>query len=157
MRVGHGYDVHKLVPGNKLILGGVDIPFPLGEEAFSDGDVLIHAVIDALFGAAALGDIGKHFPPGDEQYKDISSRILLKRALSILEEEGYGIANIDATVILQEPRILPYVQAMRENISEDLSIPKESVSIKGKTAERLGPVGRGESVEAHAVCLIEKR
>ena len=139
-----------------LLLGGVDIPFPLGEEAFSDGDVLIHAIIDALFGAAALGDIGTHFPPGDEQYRDISSRILLKRTSGILAAEGYGIVNIDATVILQEPRISPHVSAMRKNISDDLSVSVETVSVKGKTAERMGHVGRGEAVEAYAVCLVEK-
>ncbi len=156
-RIGQGYDIHRLTAGSNMVLGGAAIPSDMGEEAHSDGDVLLHAVIDALFGAAAAGDIGTHFPPEDRQYKDISSRELLRRTASVLKEKGYVVVNIDATVILEQPKIRPYIPEMRKNIGEDLGIRPDCVSVKGKTAEKTGPVGKGEAVEAQAVCLIQNR
>jgi len=154
MRIGEGWDLHVLAGGRPLVLGGVTVPFPLGEDAHSDGDVLLHAVIDALLGAAALGDIGTHFPPGDGRYRNISSRKLLRRTVELLEEAGYAPSNVDATVVIQEPRIGPYIRQMRENIAADLEIGAEAVSVKAKSAEGTGAVGAGEAVEARAVCLL---
>ena len=154
MRIGFGYDNHILVPGRKLILGGVSIPNALGAEAHSDGDALIHALIDALLGAGALGDIGQHFPPSDEQYRNISSRILLERTLETLSAAGFRPRNVDATVVLEKPRLGPFLPAMRSNLSEDLGIPVSAISIKAKTKEGLGPTGRGLAVEAYAVALV---
>lgn len=157
IRVGQGYDIHRLVAGREFILGGVTIPAEKGEDAHSDGDVLLHAVIDSLFGAAAAGDIGTHFPPTDDQYKNISSRDLLREAAARVAEMGWTVVNIDATVILEKPKIRTYIQEMRNNIAEDLKIGKDWVSVKGKTSEKTGPVGNGEAVEAQAVCLIQNR
>ena len=156
MRIGFGYDSHRLVPGRALILGGVHIPSTLGPEAHSDGDALIHALIDALLGACALGDIGKLFPPSDEQYRDISSRILLQRTLEVLSEAGFRPRNIDATVILDSPRLGPFVEQMRSTLSMDLGIPAAAISVKAKTKEGLDPTGQGLAVEAYAVALVEE-
>lgn len=157
MRVGQGYDIHRLVSGRKLVLGGVEIASEKGEEGHSDGDVLLHAIIDALFGAAAIGDIGTHFPPEDADLKDISSRKLLKEAGRKIFETGYSVVNIDATVVLQKPRIREYIHTIKNNIAGDLGIDTEAVSVKGKTAEKMGPVGMEKAIEAYAVCLIQSR
>jgi 2-C-methyl-D-erythritol 2,4-cyclodiphosphate synthase len=155
-RVGHGYDVHRLVPGRKLILGGVDIPYNLGLDGHSDADVLLHAICDSLLGAAAMRDIGYHFPDSDESYKGIESVKLLIKVNEMLKEAGYGIVNIDATVIAQKPKLAPYIPDMIKNISEALSVDISSVNVKATTEERLGFTGRGEGISAHAVCIIEK-
>ena len=156
MRIGFGYDSHRLVPGRALILGGVHIPSTLGPEAHSDGDALIHALIDALLGACALGDIGQLFPPSDKQYRDISSRILLQRTLGVLSEAGFRPRNIDATIILESPRLSPYVEQMRSTLGMDLGIPAAAISVKAKTKEGLGPTGQGLAVEAYAVALVKE-
>jgi 2-C-methyl-D-erythritol 2,4-cyclodiphosphate synthase len=156
MRIGFGYDNHRLVPGRALILGGVPIPSSVGPEAHSDGDALIHALIDALLGACALGDIGKLFPPSDEQYRDISSRILLKRSLGVLSEAGFRPRNVDSTVILESPRLGPYIDQMRNTLATDLGIPPAAISVKSKTKEGWGPAGKGLVVEAYAVALVEE-
>ena len=156
MRIGFGYDNHRLVPGRVLILGGVHIPSAVGPEAHSDGDVLIHALIDALLGACALGDIGQLFPPSDEQYRDISSRILLQRTLGVLSEGGFRPRNADTTVVLESPRLGPYMEQMRETLGADLGIGAAAVSVKAKTKEGLGPTGQGLAVEAYAVALVEE-
>jgi 2-C-methyl-D-erythritol 2,4-cyclodiphosphate synthase len=155
-RTGFGYDLHKLAKKRKLILGGVEIPFRLGEKAYSDGDVLIHAIIDSLLGACGNGDIGTHFPPGNPQYKDISSRILLKKTLSIVKNSGYRIVNIDCTVILQKPKLAPFIDSIKSNLKDDLELDPEYISVKAKTGEGIGPVGRSMAVKAYAVVLIEK-
>lgn len=156
IRVGLGYDVHKLVEGRKLILGGVDIPFEKGLLGHSDADVLLHAITDALFGAAALGDIGSHFPDTDPRYKGADSLKLLEACGKELRENGWKIGNIDAVVIAQRPKLLPYVPQMRENIARVLEIEVGQISMKGKTEEGLGFTGSGEGMAVHAVCLIEK-
>jgi len=156
MRIGFGYDSHRLVPGRALILGGVHISSTLGPEAHSDGDALIHALIDALLGACALGDIGQLFPPSDEQYRDISSRILLQRTLGVLSDAGFRPRNMDATVILDSPPLGPYAEQMRSTLSMDLGIPAAAISVKAKTREGLGPTGQGLAVEAYAVALVEE-
>ena len=156
MRIGFGYDNHRLVPGRALILGGVPIPNTLGPEAHSDGDVLIHALIDALLGACALGDIGRLFPPSDEQYRDIESRVLLRRTLQVLREAGFGPRNVDATILLESPRLEPYIDRMRSTLSAELGIPAAAISVKAKTREGLGPTGEGRAVEAYAVALVEE-
>lgn len=156
IRVGYGYDVHRLVEGRKLILGGVDIPFEKGLMGHSDADVLLHAVTDALFGAAALGDIGSHFPDTDPQYKGADSLKLLEACGQELAEHGWRIGNIDATIVAQRPKLLPFVPQMRENIARVLHISVDQVSLKGKTEEGLGFTGTGEGMAVHAVCLIEK-
>lgn len=156
IRVGYGYDVHRLVEGRKLILGGVDIPFEKGLLGHSDADVLLHAVTDALFGAAALGDIGSHFPDTDPQYKGADSLKLLEACGHELAEHGWRIGNIDATIVAQRPKLLPFVPQMRENIARVLHISVDQVSLKGKTEEGLGFTGTGEGMAVHAVCLIEK-
>lgn len=156
IRVGYGYDVHRLVEGRKLILGGVDIPFEKGLLGHSDADVLLHAVTDALFGAAALGDIGSHFPDTDPRYKGADSLKLLEACGKELEEHGWKIGNIDATIVAQRPKLLPYVPQMRENIARVLNITVDQVSLKGKTEEGLGFTGAGDGMAVHAVCLIEK-
>ena len=155
MRIGHGYDVHKLVEGRKLILGGVDIPFEKGLLGHSDADVLLHAISDALLGAAALGDIGLHFPPSDPKYAGADSLELLKQVYVLITDKGYTISNIDATVIAQRPKLLSYITAMRENIAKALSLPLDCVSVKATTEEKLGFTGSGEGIAAHAVTLIE--
>lgn len=155
MRIGFGYDLHRLEQGRTLVLGGVKIPAPFGELGHSDGDVLLHAVIDALLGAACLDDIGSHFPPGDPAYKDIPSRVLLTRTAELVRDAGYRIVNIDATVVLQAPKILPHVPGIRAAIASDLSIPVETVSVKGKTKEHVDATGEGRAVEAYAAVLLE--
>ena len=154
MRIGQGYDVHRLVEGRKLIIGGVDIPYEKGLLGHSDADVLLHAVMDALLGAAALGDIGQHFPDSDERYKGISSIALLKEVGKILQENGYMIENIDSTVIAQRPKLLPYRPQMAENIAAALGIEKEQVSVKATTEEGLGFIGTGEGISAQAIALL---
>ena len=154
MRIGQGYDVHRLVEGRKLIIGGVDIPYEKGLLGHSDADVLLHAVMDALLGAAALGDIGQHFPDSDERYKGISSIALLKEVGKILQENGYMIENIDSTMIAQRPKLLPYRPQMAENIAAALGIEKEQVSVKATTEEGLGFTGTGEGISAQAIALL---
>ena len=156
MRIGHGYDVHRLVPGRKLILGGVEIPYVLGLDGHSDADVLVHAVMDALLGAAALGDIGQHFPDNDDRYLDADSVMLLEEVGKILRTHGFTVGNIDSTVICQKPRLKDYIPEMRERIAKALDIRTDAVSVKATTEEGLGFSGRGEGIAAHAVCLIEK-
>lgn len=156
IRIGHGYDVHRLVEGRKLILGGVDIPYEKGLLGHSDADVLLHAIADALLGAAALGDIGKHFPDTDEKYKDADSLVLLGEVAKLLGEKGYKVGNIDATVIAQKPKLMTYIPKMRENIAETLGVDIDFVNVKATTEEKLGFTGSGEGISAHAVCVIEK-
>lgn len=153
-RIGFGYDLHRLVEGRKLLLGGAEIPSPVGEDGHSDGDVLIHAVIDALFGAAGLGDIGSHFPPSDDTYKDISSRILLRRAAELVREANFRVGNLDCTVVLERPKILPYRPQIKANLAEDIGIAPDAVSVKGKTKEKVDAVGEGRAVEAFATVLL---
>ena len=157
MRIGHGYDVHRLVKGRKLILGGVHIPWEMGLLGHSDADVLAHAVIESLLGAAALGDIGLLFPDSDPSYKDANSLKLLQKAAQYLYENGWGIENIDVTVLAQAPKLRPYIQQIQENIAKAVEIPAEQISIKATTEEGLGFTGKGEGLACHAVCLIEKR
>ncbi|MGA2974096.1 MAG: 2-C-methyl-D-erythritol 2,4-cyclodiphosphate synthase [Spirochaetia bacterium] len=152
-----GYDLHRLVRGRRLVLGGVDIPSDNGEDGFSDGDVLIHAIIDSLLGPAALGDIGSNFPPGQEEYRDISSRILLRRVRDMIASAGWRIDNVDCIVVLENPKILPHVPAIRRLLAEDLGIPVERVTVKGKTAEGLDAAGEGRAVAAYAVALLQER
>lgn len=154
MRIGHGYDVHKLVENRKLILGGVDIPYEKGLLGHSDADVLLHAVMDALLGAAALGDIGKLFPNTDERFKGADSILLLKEVCRVIGENGYKIENIDSTVIAQKPKLKDYIISMRENIAEACGIELNQVSVKATTEEKLGFTGSGEGISAHAVVLI---
>lgn len=155
MRVGHGYDVHKLVSGRKLIIGGVDIPHTLGLLGHSDADVLLHAVMDALLGAAALGDIGKHFPDTDERYRGIDSMKLLCHVSELVKEKGYRVVNIDSTVIAQSPKLSPHIETMRKNIAGCLGIDICDVNVKATTEEKLGFTGTREGISAHAVCLID--
>lgn len=155
MRVGMGYDVHRLTEGRDLILGGVLIPYTKGLFGHSDADVVIHAIMDALLGAAALGDIGKHFPDTDPQYKGISSVLLLERVRKILEEQMYLIGNIDATIIAQKPKLSPYMEQMAENIANALKIERDRVNIKATTEEGLGFTGSGEGISAQAIVLLE--
>ena len=153
-RIGHGYDVHRLTEGRKLILGGVEIPFEKGLLGHSDADVLTHAVMDAVLGAAALGDIGKHFPDSDEAYRGADSLALARKTAELLREAGYTVANLDATVLCQRPKLAPHISAMRENIARAYGIPVEAVSVKATTEEGLGFTGSGEGIAAHAVALI---
>lgn len=155
LRVGTGYDIHRLTPGRRLVLGGVDIPFAKGLDGWSDADVLIHAIMDALLGAAALGDIGNHFPPGESQYKDISSLSLLAKVRDMLAEKGWQIVNIDSTIIAEQPRLMGYIGRMQQQLSQALGIAVGQVSVKAKTAEQLDAIGRGEGIAAHAVALVE--
>ena len=155
MRIGHGYDVHKLVSDRKLILGGVSIPHTEGLLGHSDAVVLLHAVSDALLGAAALGDIGKHFPDTDEAYRGADSRVLLRCVVGLLADKGFRVGNIDATVIAQAPKLAPYIENMRLNIAEDCGIDVDRVNVKATTEEKLGFTGRKEGIAAHAVCIIE--
>ena len=155
-RVGIGYDVHKLVTDRKLILGGVDIPHEKGLLGHSDADVLLHAISDALLGAAALGDIGKHFPDTDERFKGISSLILLKHVGELLQTKNYKINNIDATIVAQRPKLLPFIPTMQKNVAETLNLPIEDVNIKATTEERLGFTGSEEGISSYALCSIDK-
>ncbi|HVW63605.1 MAG TPA: 2-C-methyl-D-erythritol 2,4-cyclodiphosphate synthase [Nitrosospira sp.] len=154
MRIGQGFDVHPLVEGRDLIIGGVTIPYEKGLLGHSDADVLLHALCDALLGAAALGDIGRHFSDTDSRYKNIDSRELLKSVCALLRKNGYEVVNVDATIIAQAPKLAAHIPAMVANIAQGLGIKATDVNVKAKTAERLGPVGRGEGIEAEAVCLI---
>lgn len=155
MRIGHGYDVHRFSDNRKLILGGVEIPYEKGLLGHSDADVLLHAVSDALLGAAALGDIGKHFPDTDMAFKDADSRVLLRQCTALLKEKGYRISNIDATVIAQKPKLAPYIEKMVNNIAEDCLIDASRVNVKATTEEGLGFTGELLGISAHAVCIIE--
>ena len=155
MRIGHGYDVHRLVEGRDLILGGVKIPYPLGLEGHSDADVLLHAVMDALLGAAALRDIGFHFPDTDMRYKGADSRRLLRRVGENIAAAGYRVGNIDVTMIAQRPKLKDYIPQMTQNIGEDLGIELSRINIKATTEEHLGFTGSGEGMSCHAVCLLE--
>jgi 2-C-methyl-D-erythritol 2,4-cyclodiphosphate synthase len=156
MRVGFGYDLHRLVSGRKLLLGGVHIPSPVGEDGHSDGDALIHAIIDALLGPADLGDIGSNFPPGSPEYAGISSLVLLERTMGMLRSRGFSVVNADCTVVLESPKILPHVGRIRSSIAERLGVPANLVSVKGKTKEGVDAVGTGGAVEAFAVVLLEE-
>ena len=157
MRIGTGYDVHRLTQGRRLILGGVHIPFGLGLDGHSDADVLAHAVMDALLGAAALGDIGAHFPPTDDAYRDADSLVLLRHCAELVRGAGYCVANVDSTIIAQRPKLADYIPQMRENIAQALGVDAGRVSVKATTEEGLGFTGSGEGMAAHAVCLLEAR
>lgn len=154
MRIGHGYDVHRMTENRKLILGGVQIPYEKGLLGHSDADVLLHAISDALLGAAALGDIGRHFPDTDPAYKGIDSRKLLRHVVKIIKENGYSVGNIDCTVIAQQPKLKDYIETMRENIAEDCSIDISCVNVKATTEEGLGFTGDLSGISAHAVCIL---
>ena len=155
MRIGQGFDVHPLVPGRRLVIGGVEIAHDKGLLGHSDADVLLHAVCDALLGAAALGDIGQHFPDGDARYGGIDSRELLRHVAKLLADRGRRVVNVDATVIAQAPRMAPHIPRMVDNIAADLGIPATHVNVKATTTEKLGFAGRGEGIAAQAVCLVE--
>jgi 2-C-methyl-D-erythritol 2,4-cyclodiphosphate synthase len=154
IRIGHGFDVHALVRGRKCIIGGVDIPFELGLDGHSDADVLLHAICDALLGAAALGDIGKHFPPSDMRYKGINSRELLRHVVALLAAKNYVINNIDATVICEAPKLSAHTEQMCQNIADDCNVDISQINVKATTTEKLGFIGRGEGIAAEAVCTI---
>lgn len=154
MRIGHGLDVHALVAGRKCMIGGVDIPHDKGLDGHSDADVLLHAICDALLGAAALGDIGKHFPPSDMRYQGVDSRQLLRHVISLLSDKGFRVGNIDATVICEAPKLSSYTAAMCANIAQDCGVAISQVNIKATTTEKLGFTGRGEGIAAEAVCII---
>ncbi|MEW5787475.1 MAG: 2-C-methyl-D-erythritol 2,4-cyclodiphosphate synthase [Pseudomonadota bacterium] len=154
MRIGHGFDVHAFAEGRRLIIGGVDIPHERGLLGHSDADVLIHAVCDALLGAAALGDIGRHFPDSDARFKGIDSRKLLRHVVALLAERGWKAGNVDVTVIAQAPKMAPYIPAMVANLAQDLGVAAEAVNVKATTTEKLGFTGRGEGIAAEAVCLL---
>ncbi len=155
LRVGIGYDVHPLAPERRLVLGGIDIPFDKGLSGWSDADVLTHAIIDALLGAVALGDIGGHFPPGEPQYKDISSLALLRRVRDKLAENGWQVDNVDATIVAEQPKLINFIDQMRQQLSQTLGIDVSQVSVKASTSARLGFVGRGEGIAAGAIALLE--
>lgn len=157
MRIGHGYDVHKLVENRKLILGGVDIPFEKGLLGHSDADVLLHAVMDALLGAAALGDIGKLFPDTDDEFLGADSILLLKKVCEVLDHNNYKIVNIDSTVIAQRPKLKDYIDLMRSNIADACGVDVAQISVKATTEEKLGFTGSGEGISAHAVCIIDEK
>ena len=154
-RIGQGFDVHALVAGRRLVVGGVEIPHDKGLLGHSDADVLLHAICDALLGAAALGDIGKHFPDSDARYKGIDSRELLRHVARLLQDRGFSVSNVDATIIAQAPRMAPHIAAMTRNIADDLEVAPESVNVKATTTESLGFTGRGEGIAAQAVVLID--
>ena len=156
LRIGHGFDVHAFAEGRRLILGGVDIPCDLGLLGHSDADVLLHALCDALLGAASLGDIGRHFPDSDPEYRGIDSRKLLRHVVLLLQRQGWRIGNVDATIIAQAPRMAAHIPAMRAHIAADLNVAVEQVNVKATTTEKLGFTGRGEGIAAEAVCLIER-
>ncbi|MFC2005448.1 2-C-methyl-D-erythritol 2,4-cyclodiphosphate synthase [Chloroflexota bacterium] len=156
MHLGIGFDVHPLIHGRRLVLGGVNIPFSKGLSGWSDADVLTHAIIDALLGAAALGDIGSHFPPGEPEYKDISSLVLLKKVKDMLKENGWMIANIDATIVAEQPKLRDFIDRMREQISQALCIALSQVSVKASTSAQLGFIGRGEGMATWAIALLEE-
>ncbi len=153
-RVGFGYDIHPLVKGRRLVLGGVEIPFGLGLDGHSDADVLVHAIMDALLGAAAMGDIGRHFPPGDAEYKDADSLGLLRRVHQMLDEHEWRVGNVDATIVAQEPRLAPFIEAMRRCIGEALGLAVDCVSVKATSPEGIGPLGNSEGISSHAVAIL---
>ncbi len=157
IRIGHGYDVHRLTEGRKLILGGVEIPYEKGLLGHSDADVLVHAVMDAMLGALALGDIGKHFPDTSPEYEGADSILLLKKVSEIIADKGYAVGNIDSTIIMQSPKLAPYIDKMRENIAKAAGCEISQISVKATTEERLGFTGSGEGAAAHAVCVLEAR
>ena len=157
LRIGHGYDVHAFADDRKCIIGGVEIPYEKGLLGHSDADVLLHAISDSLLGAAALGDIGKHFPDTDPQYKGADSIVLLENVVSLISSKGYTVNNIDATVIAQAPKMAPYIQQMRQNIANALKVDVDFVNVKATTEEKLGFTGRKEGISAHCVCLIESK
>ena len=157
LRIGHGYDVHAFADDRKCIIGGVEIPYEKGLLGHSDADVLLHAISDSLLGAAALGDIGKHFPDTDPQYKGADSIVLLENVVSLINSKGYAVNNIDATVIAQAPKMAPYIQQMRQNIANALKVDIDFVNVKATTEEKLGFTGRKEGISAHCVCLIESK
>lgn len=157
MRIGHGYDVHRLVEGRKLILGGVEVPHTLGLLGHSDADVLTHAVMDALLGAAALGDIGRHFPDTDPAYKGADSLVLLDHVMALLEKAGWQVGNVDATILAQKPKLAPYISQMRDNLARRMKVAPEQVNVKATTEEKLGFTGAEEGIAAHAVCLLEPK
>ncbi|MEN9657175.1 MAG: hypothetical protein RL571_640 [Pseudomonadota bacterium] len=154
MRIGQGWDVHRLVEGRKLILGGVDIPFDKGLLGHSDADALLHAITDAVLGGAGLGDIGRHFPDTAIEFKGADSRVLLREAVRRVREAGWRVGNVDASILIQQPKMAPHIAAMVANIASDLGVPSGQVNVKAKTYEKLGPVGALEAVEAQAVCLL---
>ena len=156
MKIGQGFDVHALVAGRKLIIGGVEIPYHLGLLGHSDADVLLHAICDALLGAAALGDIGRHFPDSDPRYQGIDSRALLRQVVKLVAAQGYRVANLDATIIAQAPQMAPHIPAMVANIAADLGVALTVINVKATTTERLGFTGRGEGIAAQAICLLEQ-
>lgn len=156
MRIGHGFDVHAFAEGRKLIIGGTEVAYERGLLGHSDADVLLHAICDALLGAAGLGDIGRHFPDGDARYRGIDSRKLLRQVAQLLGDGGWLVGNVDATIIAQAPRMAPYIPTMRANIAADLHVAVEAINVKATTTEMLGFTGRGEGIAAHAVCLISK-
>ena len=156
MRIGHGYDVHRLKEGRKLILGGIEIPFERGLDGHSDADVVLHAVMDALLGAAAMGDIGRLFPDNDDRYLNISSTILLEEVVNRITEKGFCVGNLDVTILAQRPKLKDYIPGMRDHISRVLQIPADRVNVKATTEERLGFTGREEGIACHAVCLLEE-
>jgi 2-C-methyl-D-erythritol 2,4-cyclodiphosphate synthase len=155
-RIGEGWDTHALVPGRRLVIGGVEIPFERGLLGHSDADVLLHAITDALLGAAGLGDIGRHFPDTDERFRGADSLLLLKEAARRVREQGWRIANIDSTVVAQAPKLAPHIESMRERIAQALDLAPAQVNVKAKTAEKLGPVGEGMSIEARAIVLLSE-
>ena len=156
LRIGHGYDVHRFSDGRKLIVGGVTIPYELGLLGHSDADVLLHAISDALLGAAALGDIGKHFPDTDEKYKGADSRALLREVVALIGNKGYSVSNIDATIVMQKPKLAPFIDAMRKNIAEDCGVEIDAINVKATTEEKLGFTGDLSGAAAHAVCIIKR-
>ena len=157
LRIGHGFDVHAFAGQRKLIIGGVEIAHPLGLAGHSDADVLLHAICDALLGAAGLGDIGRHFPDTDARFKGIDSRQLLREVARLLDERGYGVVNVDTTIIAQAPKMAPHIALMQINIAADLGVAAEAVNVKATTTEKLGFTGRGEGIAAEAVCLLMRR
>ena len=156
MRIGHGYDVHKLTEGRKLILGGIEVPHTLGLLGHSDADVLTHAVMDALLGAAALGDIGQHFPDNDDRYLGADSTVLLGHVMELIREKGYRVGNVDATIIAQKPKLMPYLPLMRKKLADMMGIQEDQLNLKATTEEQLGFTGRQEGISAHCVCLLEE-
>ena len=156
LRIGHGFDVHAFTAQRKLIIGGVEIAYPLGLAGHSDADVLLHAICDALLGAAGLGDIGRHFPDTDARFKGIDSRQLLREVARLLDERGYGVVNVDSTIIAQAPKMAPHIARMQANIAADLAVATEAVNVKATTTEKLGFTGRGEGIAAEAVCLLQR-
>ena len=157
IRIGHGYDVHRLVAGRDLVIGGVKIPYTVGLLGHSDADVLLHAIMDALLGAAALRDIGYHFPDSKEEYKDISSLLLLEKVCELIKEKGYVVGNVDATLVIQRPKIAPFIPEMIDNISKALNVDRACVNVKATTEEHLGFTGSEEGAAAHAVAIIQKK